>query len=43
MGKVEFWLFIGLLLIAALSLPAFRDVQMLQNLALSICTGSGLF
>ena len=42
MGKAEYLMFVGLLVIAGLAFPAFRDVQILQSFAISLCVGAGI-
>ena len=40
--KAEYWLILGLVFISALAFPAFLDVQRLESIVLSICSGIGL-
>jgi hypothetical protein len=40
--KAEYWLILGLVFVSALAFPAFMDVQRLESIVLSICTGVGL-
>ncbi len=42
MSKTEYWLFVALLVIAGLAFPAYRDVHLVQSIALSLCTGIGI-
>jgi hypothetical protein len=44
MGKIkaEYWLILALVFISALAFPAFMDVQRLESIVLSICSGIGL-
>ena len=40
--KAEYWLILALVFISALAFPAFMDVQRLESIVLSICSGIGL-
>jgi hypothetical protein len=44
MGKIkaEYWLILGLVFVSALAFPAFMDIQKLESIVLSICTGVGI-
>ena len=42
MGKAEYLMVGGLLVIVGLAFPAFRNVQLLQSFAIALCAGAGI-
>ena len=42
MGKAEYLMVGGLLVIVGLAFPAYRDVQILQSFAVALCAGLGI-